>query len=94
MTHQNAIKSAWISSALYMTQYSDTRILIELRNDSFPNIFGGDRIPITINGSLSYNDDIQTLTSITFLNIKSNSIVNTAKPIGDNFVHSFANAWF
>lgn len=66
-THQNTIESAWIASALHVTQYGDTCVLIQLRNDGFADFFGCNWIAIAINGAFSNDDYIQTLASITFL---------------------------
>lgn len=51
-----------------MTQDSDSGVLIQLVDDNLLDHFGCDWVTLAISRALGNNDDVQTLTSRTFLN--------------------------
>lgn len=68
-THQDAIKSWRISTSLNVTQNSDSRVLSQLIDNDFLNHLSGDGISLAICGAFGHDNDVQTLTSRTFLSL-------------------------
>lgn len=66
--YQNTIEGWRVSSALNVTQDSDSRVLCQLIDDNLLNHFSGNWISFPINCAFRYDDDVQTLAWWTLLN--------------------------
>lgn len=66
-TYQHTIESTRVATALHMTQDSDTSIVLKTLINHLPYILSGNGMTLTIHGTLSDNDNVQTLSSRTLL---------------------------
>lgn len=68
-SYQNTIESTGITTALHMTQDSDTGIVLQAFIDDLLDILGGDGMSFPVHGTLSHNDNVQALASRALLQI-------------------------
>lgn len=67
-TYKNTIESRRISTTLHVTQDGNSGVLVELVNNDLLDHLSGDWVSLAISGAFSNDDDVQSLTSRTFLN--------------------------